>query len=118
MMVRAEAIAQAGLMDETYFMYGEDLDWAYNIKKQGWNVHYNPAATVLHVKRAASRHSPKAQVEFYRAMQIFYRKYYAATTPWWLHMLVTGGIQAKWTLARLKRNLRKAKHKKGVAVVS
>lgn len=100
MLVRAEAIAQAGLMDETYFMYGEDLDWAYQIKRHGWKVYYNPAATVLHIKRASSKHSSKAQVEFYRAMDIFYKKYYAATAPLWLHWLITLGIQSKWKLAQ------------------
>ncbi len=102
MMVRAKAIAHAGLMDETYFMYGEDLDWAYNIKRYGWKIYYNPSVTVLHVKRASSRHSRKAQVEFYRAMQIFYDRHYAATTPTWLHYLVVTGIQLKWKLAILQ----------------
>jgi N-acetylglucosaminyl-diphospho-decaprenol L-rhamnosyltransferase len=92
MLVRAQAIAQAGLMDEQFFMYGEDLDWAYRIKTAGWKVYYNPDVQVLHIKRAASRHSPRAQVEFYRAMDIFYRKHYAAQTPWWLHVLITGSV--------------------------
>ena len=96
MLVRRETIAQAGLLDETYFMYGEDLDWAYQIKAHGWKIYYNPAVTVNHVKRAASRRSPKAQIEFYRAMDIFYRKYYAAQTAWWLHWLVLAGIHLKW----------------------
>jgi hypothetical protein len=102
MLVRREAIAQAGLLDETYFMYGEDLDWAYQIKSRRWKIYYNPAVTVTHVKRAASRGSPKAQVEFYRAMDIFYRKFYAATTPFWLHSLVVLGIQLRWRTTELK----------------
>lgn len=92
MLVRAEAIAQAGLMDEQFFMYGEDLDWAYRIKARGWKVYYNPEITVLHVKRAASRNSPRAQIEFFRAMDIFYRKHYAAQTPRWLHALIVSAI--------------------------
>jgi GT2 family glycosyltransferase len=101
MLVRREAIAQAGLLDETYFMYGEDLDWAYQIKAHGWKIFYNPAVTVTHVKRAASRRSPKAQVEFYRAMDIFYRKFYAKTTPFWLHGLIVAGIQLRWRATML-----------------
>ncbi|HID63281.1 MAG TPA: glycosyltransferase family 2 protein, partial [Anaerolineae bacterium] len=42
MLVRAEALKQVGLLDESFFMYGEDLDWAYRIKKAGWKVYYNP----------------------------------------------------------------------------
>lgn len=105
MLVRAEALKQVGLLDESFFMYGEDLDWAYRIKKAGWKVYYNPQVTVLHYKRAASRHSRKASYEFYRAMHIFYRKHYAATTPFWLHWLILGGIALRGGLAMLSNHL-------------
>lgn len=95
MQVRREAIERVGLLDETFFMYGEDLDWAYRIKQAGWSVFYNPAVTVKHVKRAASRKSQRAQIEFYRAMLIFYRKHYRKTTPLPIHGLVLAGILAK-----------------------
>jgi GT2 family glycosyltransferase len=95
MQVRREAIAAAGLLDETFFMYGEDLDWAYRIKKAGWKVFYHPQVVVKHVKRAASRKSRKAQFEFQRAMLIFYHKHYRATTPLWLHSLVMLGLLLK-----------------------
>lgn len=95
MMVRREAIQRVGLFDETFFMYGEDLDWAYRIKQAGWTVKYNPRVTVTHVKRAASRQSRRAQQEFYRAMLIFYRKHYRPTTPWWLHSLILMGLALK-----------------------
>lgn len=116
MMVRAEAIQEVGLLDETFFMYGEDLDWAYRIKERGWQVWYNPAVTVLHVKEASSRTSSKARYEFYRAMVIFYRKHYEATTPRWLHWGIVGGIgllgsmdMAKRSAAQLLRNLTPAR---------
>jgi len=92
MLVRGEAIRQAGLLDETFFMYGEDLDWAKRITDAGWEVWYYPEVTVLHVKEAASRHSYRARVEFYRAMHIFYDKHYRATTPFWLDWLIRGGV--------------------------
>jgi N-acetylglucosaminyl-diphospho-decaprenol L-rhamnosyltransferase len=95
MQLRREAIAQVGLLDETFFMYGEDLDWAFRIKKAGWKVLYHPQVSVKHVKRAASRKSQKAQFEFWRAMLIFYRKHYRATTPLWLHGLVITGLLVK-----------------------
>jgi N-acetylglucosaminyl-diphospho-decaprenol L-rhamnosyltransferase len=95
MQVRREAIADVGLLDETFFMYGEDLDWAYRIKEAGWKVFYNPAVTILHVKRAASRKSQRAQMEFYRAMLIFYRKHYRQQTPLPLHLIILMGILAR-----------------------
>lgn len=95
MLVRRAAIERVGLFDETFWMYGEDLDWAYRIKQAGWKVMYNPRVTVTHVKRAASRQSRRAQIEFYRAMLIFYRKHYRATTAWWLHSLIMLGLMLK-----------------------
>lgn len=95
MQIRREAIQAVGLLDESFFMYGEDLDWAFRIKKAGWTVIYHPQVVVKHVKRAASRQSARAQFEFYRAMLIFYRKHYRATTPLWMHSLVLMGLLLK-----------------------
>lgn len=100
MLVRREAIARVGLLDDSFFMYGEDLDWAFRIKQAGWRVLYAPQVTVLHVKRAASRHSPRARVEFWRAMEIFYRKHYAAHTPRVLHYLILAAIRVSYHLTR------------------
>jgi N-acetylglucosaminyl-diphospho-decaprenol L-rhamnosyltransferase len=95
MMVRREAIDRVGLLDEAFWMYGEDIDWAFRIKQAGWKTLYYPKVTVLHVKRAASRQNPRARVEFQRASLIFYRKHYAATTPRLLHLAVLIGLLLK-----------------------
>ncbi len=105
MLVRREAIIAAGLMDERFFMYGEDLDWAKRIKDCGWQVWYNPAVTVLHIKEAASRHSYQARVEFYRALILFYEKHYKATTPFWLDWSIRGGVALFGGLDLLGRRL-------------
>jgi hypothetical protein len=105
MLVRGEAIQQVGLLDETFFMYGEDLDWAYRIRDAGWKIYYNPAVTVLHVKKASTRQNPRAQVEFYRAMNIFYRKHFAAQTSWWLHGLIVGAVSARLKLEQFRIGL-------------
>lgn len=102
MLVRREAISQAGLLDEAFFMYGEDLDWAYAITQAGWQVRYNPAVTVLHVKRAASSQSHRAQIAFHEAMLYFYRKHYAARTSPALGALVLAGIYLNLNWTRLR----------------
>lgn len=102
MLVRREAIREAGLMDESFFLYGEDLDWAYRIKQAGWKIFYNPAVTVQHVKRASARQNPRAQLEFYRAMRIFYRKHFAEQTPWYVHSLIVGTLSARLGLEQLR----------------
>jgi len=95
MLVRAEAVAKVGLMDERFFMYGEDLDWCLRVKQLSYRVVYDPTVIVHHVKRAASRKSAKAQYEFQRAMWLFYQKHYAATTHWVLDKLVRLGLMAR-----------------------
>jgi GT2 family glycosyltransferase len=100
MLIRAAAIEQSGLLDETFFMYGEDLDWAFRIKTWGWKVYYNPATTVIHYKGESSKQrSVGAIINFYEAMYIFYQKHYAAHTFVGLNWLIILGIIAKGGLA-------------------
>ena len=99
MMVRAEVASEVGLLDERYFMYGEDIDWAYRIKKAGWRVMYAPVTTVRHVKRASSRLEPERTIRaFHDAMRIFYSEHYHDIYPRWLSWLVFRGIDARQAL--------------------
>jgi N-acetylglucosaminyl-diphospho-decaprenol L-rhamnosyltransferase len=95
MLVRREAIAQAGLLDESFFMYGEDLDWAKRIKDAGWEVWYNGQVEITHVKEAASSQSSKSRIDFYEAQWIFYEKHYRQQTNWLLDKLIKLGIVVK-----------------------
>lgn len=107
MLMRTAALQQTGILDEAFFMYGEDLDLALRIKQKGWNAYYYPGATILHYKRESSKRSRKAQIEFYRAMYIFYEKHYRATTPFYLDWIVMAGIALKGGLALAPEIFRK-----------
>ena len=99
MLVRGAVVREVGLLDEAYFMYGEDLDWAYRIKEYGWKIMYVPSVTVHHYKRASSRQRPFGSIRaFYAAMRVFHRKHYAATTPAPLNALIEFGITLKEVL--------------------
>ena len=101
-----EALQEAGLLDEEFFMYGEDLDLCYRIKQFGWRVVYNPSVTVLHVKGAASRkNSRRAIVAFYEAMRIFHNKHYRSKTPLPINWLVDLGISLLCRFALLRDRL-------------
>ncbi len=113
MMVRTAVVREVGLLDEAFFMYGEDLDWAYRIKQYGWKIVYYPAVTVYHYKRAASSRRPIPSIRaFYDAMRLFHRKHYAATTPALLNGLIELGITVKelWALGRNLLLPAKARH--------
>lgn len=115
MLARLSAIEQAGLLDDTFFMYGEDLDWAFRMKARGWRVFYYPAATALHLKGATSRRqSYRMLYEFYRSMWLFHRKHYAPDSGWLLNWLVFAGIVARGGVAMASNALRPA-HAKRVA---
>ncbi len=113
MQVRLAAIDDAGLLDESFFMYGEDLDWAFRIKKEGWKVYYYPEARALHYKGASSsRRSYRLIIEFYRAMYLFHRKHYAPHTFVLLNWLVATGIVLRGCLALILNLARPAAHKR------
>lgn len=77
MLVRKETIEQIGLLDEDYFMYGEDIDWCYRIKQTGWKVVYYGKVEIVHYKGSSSKkQKSKLIYEFYRAMYLFYNKHY------------------------------------------
>ena len=107
MLLRSSVVREVGLLDEQFFMYGEDLDWAYRIKQYGWRVAYYPRVVIYHYKRAAStRRAIPSLRAFYDAMRIFHRKHYAATTPTILNTLIEIGITLKEFLALGRNYLR------------
>lgn len=103
MMVRLAVVREVGLLDESFFMYGEDLDWCFRIKAFGWRIVYYPRAVIHHHKRAASTRRAIPSIRaFYDAMRIFHRKHYARQTSAPLNWLIELGITLKewWALSR------------------
>lgn len=107
MLMPTSVIREVGLLDETYFMYGEDLDWCYRFKLYGWRIVYVADAVVHHIKRASSRQRPvQSIVNFYDAMRIFFRRYYADTTPAPVRWLIETGITLKERSELVRNNFR------------
>ncbi len=109
MMVRREAGESIGWWDEDYFWYGEDLDFCYRLKKNGWKIFFVPLFSILHYKgvsggiKRSSRHISSASKETriratkarFEAMKIFYKKHYMNTYPRIITWLVMQGINLK-----------------------
>jgi N-acetylglucosaminyl-diphospho-decaprenol L-rhamnosyltransferase len=90
MLVRRAVIQRVGLLDERFFMYGEDLDWCLRARHAGWTVRYEPTVVVQHQHGAASRQRAlRTTFHFFRAMDLFYRKHYVHR----YHPLVTGAVR-------------------------
>ena len=76
-LVRRKALDEVGLMDEDYFMYGEDIDLSYRLLKSGWENWFVPA-DIIHYKGESTQKTSFNYVHvFYNAMLIFMRKHYS-----------------------------------------
>ena len=77
MLLRRKAIDQVGLLDEDFFMYGEDIDLSYRLLQGGWQNWYLPL-DIVHYKGQSTQKSDFRYVHvFYQAMLIFFRKHYS-----------------------------------------
>jgi GT2 family glycosyltransferase len=113
---RKSVFEKVGYFDEDYFMYAEDIDLCYRIKKAGYKIMYIPKVSVLHSKGVSSglkKHSQnisQANLEtrkrslnyFYKTMKIFYKKHYEKSYPFFINWLVYLGINLRWFLAKRK----------------
>lgn len=93
LMIRREVVDSIGKLDESFFMYGEELDWCLRAKKAGWIVMYYPDAEIVHYKGECSKsNSRKAAFEFYRSMYLFHKKHFAKNHNPVINILVYAGI--------------------------
>lgn len=99
MMLRRDVYDRIGGLDETYFMYGEDLDWCYRTQKAGWKLYYVHSTKIVHYGgESTKRSSIDAKAEFHRAMQVFAKKNLKLSPL--SHALVGLGIRAQLALSR------------------
>lgn len=77
MLIKKEVLDKVGGFDETFFMYGEDIDLSYRIQQQGYKNYYYAESSILHFKGESTRKGSMNYVRmFYQAMSIFVRKHY------------------------------------------
>jgi GT2 family glycosyltransferase len=75
MMVKREAFAQVGMLDEDYFLFLEETDWCYRMKKAGWKIYHVPQVEVYHFQgKSAEKIKKRAKVEYYRSRYHFFKK--------------------------------------------
>ena len=93
MFMAKSAVDEVGLLDETFFMYGEDIDLCYRIKTAGWKIIYYGKSKITHLKGASSKkQKSKLLYEFYRAMYVYYKKHEAEKNSLITNIVVYIGI--------------------------
>ena len=104
MMVRREALEKTGLLDESYFMYGEDIDFSWRIKLAGYQNYYYPEARIIHYKgESTKRGSMNYVYTFYNAMAIFVSHYFTGGHARFYNALLHCAIWLRASLAWLRR---------------
>lgn len=107
---RKEVLDDIGLLDESFFMYGEDIDFCYRIKDANWKIIYYGKDKITHFKGASSKKQrPKLIYEFYRAMYIYYKKHHANESNFLTNLVVYFGISVLCVL-KLFLNIFKKKN--------
>jgi O-antigen biosynthesis protein len=104
MMLRKSALDKVGLLDEDYFMYGEDIDLSYRLTKGGYHNYYFPETTIIHYKGESTKKSSiNYVVVFYNAMIIFARKHFSSKNVKLLSLIINTAIWLRAGLSIVKR---------------
>lgn len=108
MLIRKEALDKVGLLDETFFMYGEDIDLSYRLVKGGYKNYYFPETRIIHYKGESTKKGSLNYVFiFYKAMIIFAKKHFSSKNAWIFSVLINLAIYLRAFLSITRRFLNK-----------
>ncbi len=108
MMIPLEILNKVGSFDETFFMYGEDVDLSYRIQKAGYKNYYFSESTIIHFKGESTKKGSLNYVRlFYSAMSLFVKKHYSGTKAGIFNLLIQTGILLRASLAFTGKLLQK-----------
>jgi len=104
MMMRSETLEKVGLLDEEFFMYGEDIDLSYRIVLGGYDNYYFPQTTIIHYKGESTKKSSVNYVfVFYKAMIIFAKKHFGGNNAKLFSFLINLAIYLRASFAIVVR---------------
>ncbi len=108
MLMRKEALDKVGLLDEAFFMYGEDIDLSYRITQGGYSNYYFPKTSIIHYKGESTKKSSVNYVlVFYKAMVIFAKKHFTQKNAQLLSFLIYTAIYLRAGAAIFMRMLKR-----------
>jgi O-antigen biosynthesis protein len=104
MFMRKAALDQVGLLDEAFFMYGEDIDLSWRIIQGGWKNYYFPETSIIHYKGESTKKGSLNYVYvFYNAMVIFAKKHFSASHATTFSFFIQLAIWMRASLSIVKR---------------
>ncbi|MBK8042940.1 MAG: glycosyltransferase [Haliscomenobacter sp.] len=109
MWLRRAALDKAGLLDEAFFMYGEDIDLSYRLVQAGYKNAYSPETTIIHYKGESTKKGSLNYVKtFYQAMIIFARKHFQGRQARWFVWMLQCAIYFRAGLTLMGNGFRRA----------
>jgi len=109
MFMRKKTLEQTGLLDEAFFMYGEDIDLSYRIVQSGYKNYYFPETRIIHYKGESTKKSSINYVfVFYKAMIIFAKKHFSRSNARILELLILFAIWFRASIAVMSRLAQRA----------
>ncbi|MBI1184522.1 glycosyltransferase [bacterium] len=111
MMLRHKALDEVGLLDETFFMYGEDIDLSYRLTLGGYKNYYLPSTRIIHYKgESTKKDSVNYVFVFYNAMIIFAKKHFNANNARLFTLLISIAIYLRAALSIITRFVKNIAH--------
>ncbi len=99
LLVRSEVVAAAGGFDPHFFMYGEELEWCYRIRRAGWRVAFLPEPPVVHLGGASARRMPgRMYIEHCKGRILFFEKHRGRLDALAVRGILGLSITARWAL--------------------
>jgi len=109
MIIRKEVLDTVGSFDETFFMYGEDVDLSYRIQKAGYKNYYFAGSSIIHFKGESTRKGTMNYVRmFYTAMSLFVHKHYGGSKAGIFNLLIHIAIWFRAALTAFANFIRRA----------
>jgi len=109
MLMRKEALDKVGLLDETFFMYGEDIDLSYRITQGGYKNYYFADSNIIHYKgESTKKSSVNYVIVFYKAMAIFAEKHFTQSHARTFSFLIHLAIYLRAAVAIFARFIRQS----------
>lgn len=104
MLIKKKVLDEVGVLDENFFMYGEDIDLSYRIIKGGYDNYYFADTTIIHYKgESTKKHSINYVKIFYQAMAKFAKKHFSKQQGWWFSTCINAAIFGRAVVAILIR---------------
>ena len=108
MFLRSETLEKTGLLDEAFFMYGEDIDLSFRITEAGYKNYYFPGTTIIHYKGESTKKGSLNYVKmFYQAMIIFAGKHFTSRKARTFRTLINLAIYFRAALSVIRRFVNK-----------